>query len=542
MIILLRHFFWALLVLGAVRVQAASVEELQEIRFAKAELALHDKQLSVARRLLAQNLVENPLHLPSFLLYANLYRQDGEQLSALKVYYFLIKRLHGPWLVVPGKHKKAFVPPRPEALEVYYLIASSYLEMALGNSVSKENQEKIEVMAEKYLRLCIEWNYKEADANLFLARLRSKQQRPDKALPLFLEARKLYVDAGDSAEDIQRLDILLSETLLQQGQLDAATLFLRSVYLSPDASPSLKQYASAYLEAFKGRYAQASVSYSLRNYSNAHSLDTETFDGFDDNEFYKEYYGKKAGTTASIGANLFVTSSLGKHSSGLAIFSFVNEKAQDTLLALRDSRLLALGFEYKYDNFEKSIFRLKYTFSSSATKSSLTSPLSTSSTYQSISPQFTYALSSGTITYALPFSSTHYHSSGEDLKTLGTEITYSLYPKGKWLSPSLSLGYAPLSEESAPVANSKRTSLSLINSSQPTDAHGLFSGLTYSQNTNADEAYDYSEISASLNYTYTIPWIRGAYLSLGSSLRRKSSSDGRKISSDTYNAGLSYSF
>src|SRR5690606_25084445 len=138
----------------------------------------------------------------------------------------------------------------------------------------------------------------------------------------------------------------------------------------------------------------------------------------------------------------------------------------------------------------------------------------------------------GTITYALPMSNTHYHSTSEDLKTIGTEITYSLYPKGKWLSPSLSLGYFPVTEESSPTPNSTRTTFSVINSSQPTDAHGIFSGLTYSQNANSDPEYDYSEISFSLNYTYTIPWIRGAYLSLGSGLRRKSISDERKIASD----------
>lgn len=114
----------------------------------------------------------------------------------------------------------------------------------------------------------------------------------------------------------------------------------------------------------------------------------------------------------------------------------MDEVAADDKTNNKDLRSWNLGADLKYENLEKSLIKIKYTYSLLYLRPEVDGKLSKSSTTHTITPQYIYSLRAGTITYELPISVTS-ESTGDNTGETGFGISYTPYWHNQWFAPPI---------------------------------------------------------------------------------------------------------
>ena len=534
------------LILIPLSVHAISLTEIQEVRYAKAELAMIDGREVDAVRLLTMNLNSKTIHVPSFKLLARYHFDHRDYAKGFRVYYYLVRKFHGPYLL-KTRVTKSFprflerVPvPNETAKELYFEIASLYLQ-AIEQDGLPQSKNQLTLLAFKYLSICQFYKIREADTQMALARINSQLENYDIAIDHILEAQELFEhDKNPDKNKSKELEFLLGETLLKSGFTDAGSLYLKSVYLDSKSSPVVKEFSSAYLQALKGTLISTSAFYNLKYSSNSHDLTEEelsNFTGSNNETFYK----KKNGYVHSRGFNAFFLHTFESDLNFLLGGTFIDEKAADPLLNLKDSRTMALTTELKSSAEDKSQWKLRYNFNIFYLRPSTEDPIQQSSTLHIITPQYSHSLKSGIISYSLPYDLT-VSSSSENTYALSFQIDYSPYRFSKYFMPSYSLRHTPRKTETSTLGHSELTSFSISNFSDLADRHALFTDLSIESKTNNEQSESYLEWYFGASYTYQFKFLPELSFNASFSNSQRKRRDSQIVKTLTMSSGLTYTF
>lgn len=526
-------------------VHSVEISEIQEVRLAKAELALLDGKEKKALGFINKNLSAKNFHLETFIFLGKYHLSKGKLTKSMKVFYYLIRKLHTSLLTDSyfdytflDKLQDAPVPSK-KALEVYYMIALNYYNVYGEGIYNKKFNQSILYLAQKYFTISRYYQYNLALSNFYLAQIHSKENNTQDAVKRFVEARELFQeDTTVKPEQINQLDVLLGEALIRDGLNDAGSMFLKSVYLNPDSNASLKQYANSYLDALGDSYAAVTVSLTSKYDSNLHDLNDAELADFDNS--YKESLNSTSGLTMARTLNIFYSKKIAKNWSNITVFNFLDEVAADSKLKMKDVRSYSLGLDFKYDNLIKSAAKIKYNFSQIYLRDTAESKLEKSTTTHSITPQYIHSLKRGTITWGVPYEHTTQPDSTTQTK-LGLSVSYSPYFSSKWISPTTNFEFSNAGEE-AGAANSKVIEGSVSNHSLLSDSHSFFSSLSFTKNSNADPDLDYLEYDLDITYNFLIPFLKELYGSVTIERIDRSQSSSEHTASWLLNTGLSYTF
>lgn len=535
-----------MLILFSIKAHAVSIEEIQEVRYARAELAFIDGREDEGVRILAQNLNSKFIHIPSFKLLAKYHFERKQYAKGFKIYYYLIKKFHGPHILRARMDNnfeyflRSIPQPNAKASELYFDIASLYLDVIEQNGMP-EAINQLYLLTYKYLRVCEFYKIKPADTKLSLARLMSHKEHFEEAIDNVLDAQELFEqDQQVDQEKLRELDFLLGENLLKAGFSDAGSLYLKSVYLDSKSSPVLREFASSYLQALQGTLISASLFYNYRYSSNPHELTDDEMTNFSGSS-NETFYGQKNGAIHSRGFNFFILKSIESETNFLFGGTYIDDQAQEENLNLKDGRTISLSAEAKTMGSDKGQWKLRYNVNFFYLRPSMNEPIQQSSTLHIFTTQYSYSLKSGLISYSLPIEYTNSQSS-ENTKTISFQLDYSPFRFSKYFMPSYSLKFTPKKEETGELQDSSVTSFSISNFTALRDRHALFTDVSYDLQSNNDPSESYSEFSLGASYSYQLSFLPELALNLSVSMFKRSLKDNQQVSNQTTSMGMTYTF
>ena len=527
---------------------AVSVQEIQRVRLARAESFLQDGEDKKALRLIYANLKSKIPHIPTYLILARYYYDRSEISKSFKVYYSIIKRTHTPVIVStgysPNFEQLLNQVPRPsnDALKVYFEVAQKYWELYRDGRMDKEFREKVLIMSKKYFTVCQYYDYERVAVSTSLARIESIKSNPQQALKELKVANESNSKSLERSREKnqQEVELLMGETLLNEGRTDAGLLYLRSVYNSPSSSPALRQYAEGYLDALSKTYARVNFNYNINAETNMHKLTETQRSEFADSSL-QDQYGVENGIVHENNIDLFLAKRWNNHWSTLFAGTLNIESASESTAKARDKRKVTLRADSKYENFDKAFIKLKYAYEMNWTRPTSESSLTHSTTTHSITPQYTYTLKSGLISYGLPIEMQSSTDQGS-ISQYGFEIGFRPFYRNRYFDFQATGEIGTKGEYLEESTSSTFFNLSGINQTLISDSWSLFSNLNYYSQSNQIESLSYSELSLSATFSYSFRAIKGLFGELGYSATQTGISNGENINNSSISGGLSYSF
>lgn len=528
-------------------IPAFSSDALQEIQFAKAELALLDGDEKEAIRNLRENLKVGTLHLPTYLLLTQIYLQKGENHRAFKVLYYLIRRLHpvdGARLLNLGyidnvsSYLREMSPPTREALEIYFLIAQNYYQLAERGNYTPEFRSQLYNLSAKYFLICDYYKYSLPQTNYFLGIVQSRRRLHQEAITRLIEAKDLFEkEESDSVTELQNINFMIGDNLIREGYRDAGTLYLNSLYLDLEADESLRQYSKTYLDQLSSNFQVFSVGLNYNYRQNIYRFNDSFLDRYDE---FESLLGPQNGASLAKSLSYFVSTRRYGHMVYTGRLNLREDLAQDNLHWRLDSRLAGGGFEVKYDNLKRSLMKLSINYNHILTKADQEADFKSATTDLAFNLEYVHTLKRGTLSYRLPYS-IRQRKNEEKLATRGLGLSYVPFYRTQWLSPSFSGDYT-LGQEEDELRDTKRLRISISNHFRHSNFVSTFLFASYTKTDHELDRLSSNETSLNLYTNFLLRFIRNLAANISLSHSLANTRDDDKISATSFATGINYSF
>jgi hypothetical protein len=539
--------FFVLLIILPKLLWSVEIYEIQEVRLAKAELAITDGKTEQAIQLLLQNLSNKDFHRDSFLTLADLYLKKNQPAKALRLYHFIIKKLHGKALL-DIKEKEILLkqllitpPPSTEALETYFQMGQTFYSIYDRPEYPESLQSNMLKLAEKYLLITKHYNFALAESQYLLGIIQNKLSSYQESIQNFIDAKELFDAMSTPEEPVSEntdktLHLYLADSLIKEGFRDAGTMFLKSIVSQGNADEGMKAYAQNYLTTLSAHFFFATFTYGSYYNSNINSLDNVQINDFDRD--FAATYVKNDDLFWSKNVSFFYSSERwADHYNFQVNVEYNQDDAMNRALGYRDSRTFSGRMTLKYDNLIKSIAKLSYGMQNSQIKDTAGGPFYRYSTKHIINPEYLHTLKRGTINYKGIWEYSDFYNFTSTTDT-GLLITYTPFLKNRFFAPSYSLAYRNEGEINAP--DSTAWELSTSNHFNINSRLSLFFNVSYDINNNPSDTIDsFKKWDLSVYGTYMIPKIDA--LSLNSYLTKSYTSNNDGTSIDISLIGLNIS-
>jgi len=479
-------------------VAADSVDEILDVRLAKAQLAYLHGNIELANRYLRKNLTNKKFHLNTYLFLGSTYRKIGFPTKALKVYYQAVGRSHGNRLLQDGNLKEVensfntYTIPDNDALAIYFLIATTYFDMFKAQP-DKNYQSKLGNLAVKYFTICSHYDYKTTESKYHVGLINQTHGLHNKSIADFLES--LESNTADPKKD-GTVELMFSGSLATKGQYDAATIYLRKVYLSAYDS-AIKRYAENYLDELGNTFSAFVVGTDL---------------GTDNN--VEKRTNTQLTNDPTINTSLYNTFSADAlFSQGFAKYwkiklqgNYENISYWESRLHSSDRREVGGTVTLQYDNILKSLAKLSYSESMEYYMDFTRDRYSKLYKRRELVPSYYHTLKSGTISYQLIGGQrTHYiDRTATTTDEMGVGLSYVPFENSKYFSPSYSVIYKQI-EELGDTPTTNMTHLSFSNHFQFLSKFSTFFFWDYQIYSNPVAEFNYHLSKMSAIITYATP-------------------------------------
>jgi len=526
-------------------IAATIVEERNEVRLAKIELALEDKEFKLALKLIKKNLDSGILHIPTYLLLAQLHMDKGKYSKAMRVYYYVIKKVHpidGKKIILQKSEYrlnnllKNISVPTKKALEVYMQVGKTFYSIAEGFENNKVFQKQLYLHAEKFFKVCDRFRFDLATSKFFIGLINTKIERNLEAISNFYNAKELLIEGNADPNEIKNVNYLLADSLIREGRTDAGIIYLKSITRDKDAESSLREYADLYLSGVNTSYSAISFGMDYIYSSNINSLSDQDLEALG-----PSVYKTKAGSSVDRKLRLVYSSGKIGNFSYRTSMNLNDQETSNRELVRLDERNFGGNISMKYDNFIKSIFTTELGYAQEYHPIDTESGHKKYSTTTNLSFQYFHNLKSGTLGYKVPLQYVNYEFEEGARLTKGINLTFSPFWNTNLFSPSYSANLTSVDEGEA-SSSSLKYSLSLSNYSTITKNFNIFTYLAITKSTNVDPDLAYTDLNLSLYLTYNIRYISGLSLDgeMSQTLTTTESSKSTKIFESSL--GLTYSF
>jgi tetratricopeptide (TPR) repeat protein len=522
------------------------IHEIQEVRLAKIELAIEDKEYSRALELIKENLDANNFHRPTYYLLAQLHLEKGKFSKAMRVYYYVIKKVHpvdGKKIIFQKNIKdlnkllRNITVPTIEALEVYMEVGKTYFSIAESFENNKEFQKQLYLHAYKFFRVCERFRFDLASSKYFLGLTSSKLDNYQEAIQNFNSAKDELIKAKASKEDIRNINYLLADSLIRDGHTEAGMIYLKSISLDPKAETSLKQFANLYIRGISVPYFTFKAGIDYNYNSNVNSLTKTQLETLD-----PDVYGAESGASLDKRLDfLFSTKRIGNFSF-LGTFNFNDESYNNKELIRLDERVFGSSFSIKYDNFDKSLIRLGLNYEQVYNPIDEESGHKKNNTTTKITGEYIHNIKSGTLSYEIPFEQISYEFESKARLNKSFIFTYTPFWNTIYFSPSYSIEYSMVDEGEDALADSNELTLSASNYTTFNRQFTLFLYTTFTSNSNEDPDLAFIEYRLSGYSSYRFKNLSGLSLDFDATQSIKSSKSSEKTNIFETSLGLTYTY
>ena len=454
---------------------ADSLDEILDVRLAKAQLAYSNKNTGAANAYLRKNLLSKRFHMKTYLFLADSFRNLAAYSKAMKVYYVAIKRLHGKHLLEAGDQEaldyalEKFPRPNWSAISLYFKVGETYFEMARKTG-SKKYQKKLYALTLKYFQICTYYKFEVERSNHYVGQAHQQFGQKEDAIVSFMESKKALNRHFSKGKGN---DLLLGDTLATRGEYDSANMYLRSVYLSPLSSTALKRYAEEYLNHLYERYFVFVGSYDFGLKSNIARLT---------NLAKKDRETVNDGPFSELAISGLFSEGFAKYWKAVVSGDYSNLNYMDDMLTSDERRTFDWQFTLQYDNILKSLLKLSYKENIQYAKNRENRKYHKLAKNKKVKAAYYHAFSSGTASIFLSYGKQKYLMLSPDYLTqlYGLGLSYVPYYTNKYFAPSYAIEFEKESNESG-------------------TGEGLLTKLSFANH------FDYSEaVSSFLFYDYSI--------------------------------------
>ncbi|WP_127716486.1 lipopolysaccharide assembly protein LapB [Halobacteriovorax sp. HLS] len=521
------------------------IQEIQEVRLAKIELAITDKDFDKAFELIKMNMDKDNFHIPTYYFLAKLHLEKGNNSKAMRVYYYIIKKVHpidGKKIILQknidslNKLLKSISVPSTQALEVYMEIGKTYLAIAESFENNKDFQKQLYMHAYKFFRVCERFRYDLASSKYFLGLTSSKLDNYQEAIQNFNAAKEEFTK-GNPGADLQNINYLLADSLIRDGHTEAGMIFLKSISLDPSAETSLKQFANLYIRGITIPYFTFKFGYDYGYNSNVNSLTDIQLETLD-----PSVYGKKSANFNKANLDVLFSSKHYGNFSFVSSFRFSDLTYNDPLLIALDERVMGGAFSLRYDNFEKSLLRFGLDYRQTYTPIDQMSGHKKNNTFTELSAEYIYNLKSGTLSYQIPIEVLQYEFEQTARITKSLIISYTPFWNTIYFSPSYSAKVSQIEEGEFYSSNSMAYSLTASNYTTFNRRFTLFAYSSFIMNTNANADLSYSEFLLSAYLSYRFQYIKGLSIDFDATQSIKSWKSSAKTNVFDTSFGLTYTY
>lgn len=522
----------------------ADEAEMQEVRLAKAQIALAEGNDKEAMAFIAGNLNPQHFHRASYQFLVDYHLKKGNVSKAFKVLYYMIGKLHDRRVLNArfDDNFTAFIaslgPPPREALEVYFAIAELYYQFYLKKIFSPKFNQRLLRLSEKYFTVTSFYRHELALTKVYLGKIHNERANFQGALEQFIEAKELFREEFEieGEEGLEDMNFLIGSTLVQGGLIDPGSLYLRSVYTNSESNSAIKAIAQEYLNILTYRFFSLTAKYELGFNSNVYELNDVQLSNY---SLAESVLGPEDGSFSRISASLFynypkITENIGT----FLLASFAQESYSNELHKNRNERTITFGTELKYEGLEKGVPKLRYYLTQNYAPDGNVDEFDKISATSFIELLYVRPIKAGTLTYSLPILMTSYETEVEE-NSIGFSLSYAPFWINRRFAPSLSVGYFQR-EEVGIEDKSSRFEVAGTVQSEWSDKLSTFANLVVRKNSNNIDRFDYNEIESSLNATWL--WRYGLSFGLDASWRRQDLSTDRTIEIWTISSGLSFTY
>lgn len=522
----------------------AEEAEMQEVRLAKAQLALAEGKDKEAMAHIAGNLNPAHFHRASYQFLVDYHLKKGNISKAFKVLYYMIGKLHDR-RVLNARFDDNFTrfiaslgPPPREALEVYFAIGELYYQFYQKRIFSPEYTPRLLALSEKYFTVTNFYRHELALTKVYLGKIHNERANFQGALEQFIEAKELFREEYDieGESGLEDMNFLIGSTLIQGGLLDPGSLYLRSVYTTSDSNSALKAIAQEYLNILTYRFFSITAKYDVGIKTNVYELNDVQLSNY---SLAESLLGPQDGSFTRLSASVFynypkVTTNI----SSFFIASFSQQSFSEKLHQNRNERSLSLGSEFKYEGINKGVPKVRYYLTQNYVPDGNVSEFEKSSTSHFLEGLYVRPIKAGTLTYSIPILLTDYESGVEE-SSMGFSLSYTPFWINRRFSPSISVGLFTREEVSV-EEKSTRYEVSGSVQSEWTDKLSTFASLIVRKNSNEITSLDYNEYESSINATWL--WRYGFSFALDASWRQQNISTDRKVETLSVSGGLSFTY
>ncbi len=273
----MKKLFKILLLIASVlsfSIYSQTVNQVLELRLSKAKLLASQNQKRSAYKLILKNLEQEQVHPESYYFLSEMYLNSSQVRRSFQVLYLLIKKQHkNSFLNTPLSMINFENTPSQNALLTYYKIASQFLTEAQEGVYPKIFKIKLLLLAKKYYTVVENFDFRISSTKAQLGKIFLQLNENDSAIQKLLEAKNSLSEDNKSifkTEDLtkEEINLLIGQSLIKEGQIEAGKLYLRQVTLSDNSSNSLVDYSTSIQSLLDEDYIDLDFSYLVRSSSN----------------------------------------------------------------------------------------------------------------------------------------------------------------------------------------------------------------------------------------------------------------------------------
>jgi hypothetical protein len=533
-------FFILLITIVNPALYSATIKEMQEIRLAKAEIALNEGDKQEALKIIKENFVKGHIHFDSYFFLHDYYTDHGKLTKAIRSLHVAIKESHTSKILETKElgrkyHNIKNVPaPQGTTRELYFQMAKTYYDFSYDQSRQKYSAYLLE-LSRKYFQICHYYKIKPSRTQYFLANISNRQNHLDETIKYLLEAK----ENTQSPEEIDEINYSLSDALILNGKTNSGFLLLKALSNKNSTDPSLKNYARSYIDELDIEdYLSLYFSLNSGHDSNPGRLTNLEIDSSLSSTPNEPIGGSATNFLASI---YYTSKKFKKDYSLTASFDYSTESYNKDELSTNDTNSLTLSSEVKYTGLENYLGKILYSYVTSWQKEEVNGDRVKQTVTNSITPSLTQITDKSTFIYSTPISINNSASIGTTIDT-GLSISYTPFLEIPLFSPTVNFSFTNIPEGDG-SEDTLQYNLSTSTHWYPTFKDSLILSISVNKNSNSDSSLDYLESSLSLSGThgFSLGDINNLSVNAETSYTYTAETDGDAISSFVYSIGLAIS-
>ena len=540
---------------------ANTLEEQQELNYAKALRAYNYRRYKRALQILGRNVDYRKFHPNTYLLIADIHGKKKDFKKAIRVYLYLIKKA-GYIQIINEKDEYNGNPPPADVLGLVRLLADNTFALLKSKKVEfeKDNKigykryqrllEKLYRSTKKYYDLCYKYKFRRPLILYQLGLLEKEQGKLILARDTFLKAtkqlRELKKDAlreKDPLEEdedfFQTVNAEIGDILLTQSEVDIARTYYYEMANS-NADKTLKEMGSLYLQSLSGENLNTTIGLTSGNETNPGFL---TSSEISDNDAAST---KSGGIYLEKEVGIGLTEAIKNRQTFAYWLSFYEKTFNDTDLTTNDSRQFLASLSWLYFLSQRKIITVSATGSMSFSKNETGGEFADYSKNGQLDLKYKQVYSASVLEYGIPITTTRYDDGGATIMGYGASMSYTHIPISTWLTPAIDIEYIS-SGAADEIAAVDSLSFSLSNRFNYYSTWEATLSIYYAINTSTDPYSDTKERSFSLTMPFALDiLVSGLSLTVMASnthiQRGDTGETENTMKSTSYSANLSYSF